>query len=446
VFSGGESRKRVAALLVSALLLLGLLPPVVAADKLKETAIQMGDTHAAYGEAVTFRSWLYRPLATDNEKYLSGMTVTYKIDGAPVGTAVTNPAGSNQNRDPESGLSELPFRVQLPPGYYTVEASFAGDAKYDATATRSTLVVEGPVRIATQLDLVNVSGAPGGTATLTAWLKDQSGNPVPQQPVTFAVGGVAAGSAVTDTSGMARLAYNVGATPGSYPVTAAFAGSPTYFASTASATLTVVMPSKIATSLTLQNAAGNPGTTIMLQAALRDQNGQGLTGQAVTFSVDGVVVGSALTTQGLAQLAYPISATAAEGVHALTAAFAGDAQYDPASQAGALTIVVPKPTSITIGSAYGQTGDTITLRSWLQGNGQYLSGQTVEYYVNGSLVGSAVTNANGAALPGTYLYGQSEFLYVVNLPAGTYELKARFAGNVNYKECFQVSTLQVAAP
>jgi hypothetical protein len=62
-------------------------------------------------------------------------------------------------------------------------------------------------------------------------------------------------------------------------------------------------------------------------------------GKSITFTVDGLTVGSGVTNRkGVASVSYTISATAALGAHPITAAFAGDTTDKAANGAGILTV------------------------------------------------------------------------------------------------------------
>ncbi|HET7034120.1 MAG TPA: MBG domain-containing protein [Thermomicrobiaceae bacterium] len=100
----------------------------------------------------------------------------------------------------------------------------------------------------TNLTAVSGSGTYGGSATLTATLKDTNGNPLPGKTISFSLNGTAVGTtATTDGSGVATLSsvslsgidadvYHPGANSG---VTATFAGDAAYSGSAASGDLTV---------------------------------------------------------------------------------------------------------------------------------------------------------------------------------------------------------------
>jgi len=140
------------------------------------------------------------------------------------------------------------------------------------------------------------SGTYGGTTTLTATLT-VGGAPLSGQTVTFALNGqpFSGNTAVTDSSGVATLS-NVslaGINAGTYPIAigASFAGDTNYLSSSGTGTLTV---NQASTGLAVDPASGTYGGTTTLTATLT-AGGVGVANQTVTFTLNGISVGSATT-------------------------------------------------------------------------------------------------------------------------------------------------------
>ncbi|MGQ9486474.1 MAG: Ig-like domain-containing protein [Armatimonadota bacterium] len=87
------------------------------------------------------------------------------------------------------------------------------------------------------LDLDNASGTVGQFASLTATLRRVSDNaPLAGKTITFTVDGTNAGSANTNSSGVATRSWTVNTgVLGNRPMSASFAGDSTYHSTTDSA-------------------------------------------------------------------------------------------------------------------------------------------------------------------------------------------------------------------
>ena len=115
----------------------------------------------------------------------------------------------------------------------------------------------------------------------------------------------------------------------------------------------------VATELTVAAAGGTYGGSATLSAALT-ANGAGVGGKTISFSVDGVGVGSATTNaSGVASLLVARPA----GSYAIEASFAGDSAYGPSTGSNTLTVAkanasisVDGYTGVYDGDAHGATG------------------------------------------------------------------------------------------
>ena len=164
---------------------------------------------------------------------VSGRTVTFKVNGTSVGTAVTN----------SSGVASRAYTIPsgTTTGSKTLNAAFAGDTACKPCSASSTLVVT--TTTATSMYVYNVTAKPGQTVTLRAILARKSdGKAIPGKTVTFKVNGVTIGTATTDAAGVATRAYSIGASAatGTRPIAVTFAGDSTWSPGSASGTLSIV--------------------------------------------------------------------------------------------------------------------------------------------------------------------------------------------------------------
>ncbi len=275
----------------------------------------------------------------------------------------------------------------------------------------------------------------GKALSLSARLRNALGLPLYLKSLDFKLDGVAVGSAVTNGNGVATLPlsnpaqYSVGA----HTVSVSFVGVPLLLsASSGSATVTIT---KADTSLSMKSVSGVFGQTKPLSATLkRKTDGALLSGQTITFSIDGTQVGQGTTDgTGIATLNYKIEDTLAIGAHTLTASFAGDGSHNPSSLNGTLTTTI-ESTKITASSVSGAVGSVVKLIGKLKRNsdGKYLAGKTLSISVDGMDVGTVVTDANGV--------GTLSYTIPSGLAVGVHTVSYAFAGDTQYSASANTTT------
>lgn len=290
---------------------------------------------------------------------------------------------------------------------------------------------------ASSLTVPDASGQLGGTVSLAARLTN-SGAPVVGREVTFTVEGAVAGSGVTDTAGWARLDYvipDAGGT-GMRSIQADFAGDASFGAATGSGTLHVL---RTDTGLYALDRTGAIGSTCFLKGYLfRWTDRARLPGRAITFSLDGTIVGTASTVgQGPAVLPYVIEDGLGAGDRAIAADWAGDGLYGPSAATatlkampGRIYIWVLQPRTASVGGA-------VYLRAYVRSLPHYTwkAGLPIVFSVDGTEVGTVVTNAAGRAF----------LLYVVppDAAVGDHPFTCSFAGNAAYEPTEQGGILTV---
>jgi hypothetical protein len=176
---------------------------------------------------------------------------------------------------------------------------------------------------------------------------------------------------------------------------------------------------------------------VELRASL-SSNGQPVVGQSVTFRLGLRVVGRARTdSTGEATLTnVRLSRLELKNYLAKTVVvFRGNAHLKAAVRRGPLT-VGQAATTLTGVTGSGVYGGTATVSAVLRSNGAVVSGKTVSFVLDGRIVGTGTTDANGEArLSGVALTG---------LDAGAQGIEARFAGNSDFLEAIATGTLTIA--
>jgi hypothetical protein len=260
---------------------------------------------------------------------LAGREVQFAFDGFVLyGSYFTDPTGRAK--------LVLYLDEGMAIGTHAITTFFAGDnSTFAPVTTNSTLTItRGDVKIKT----ASVSGHPGDTKTLTATLTNATSTPLPGQVMTFKLAGNAVGTATTDASGAASYAYHIPTNlpEGIYPTAVDFAGNADHLAGTTAGKLTVT---KSTVKLTVTSVSGHPGASVVLTAKLLDYLSAPLSGATLTFSVNGVAAGSAVTdSAGVAHRSYAIPAATPLGTYLIGAAFAGDGGHLALSKTGNLTV------------------------------------------------------------------------------------------------------------
>lgn len=259
---------------------------------------------------------------------------------------------------------------------------------------------------ATVLTVGASTAAINGSATLTAELQSSSGTPLVGKTITFALNGVNAGTATTDSTGAATLpGVALGGTPaGTYAgaITASFAGDPDAASASGTGTLTVQKELQALTiapvvPLTYGTAPFSPSITA------------GASGQPVVLTGAGACLASGTT----------VTITSA-GVCTITATQAGDATYEPAAATLAVSVAPAALTITTVSTSrpYGAPNPPFTVTAAGLVNGDSLA----------SLQGTPVfvTNATSTSPVGAYPVTPGGWLstnYAITFVPGTLDVQ-----------------------
>jgi len=193
------------------------------------------NTSATSGE-VTDPVTLQAVLLDDQGGAVAGRQVQFFLDGGttPIATATTDTSGVAQSTYTfAAGMSNVRS--------HTIVASFAGDSLFNAsTSSASTLTIN---KETTALTYTGPSSSrPASSPTVSAVLKDDSGDPVAGKSVTFRLGETDdTCSVMTNSSGVASCTIHLDEKPGSYQMIVTFAGDPDYSSSLSSTAFTIGM-------------------------------------------------------------------------------------------------------------------------------------------------------------------------------------------------------------
>ncbi len=269
----------------------------------------------------------------------------------------------------------------------------------------------------------------GQAVTFTASVSAASGTSTPTGTVTFLDGGSPIGTG-TLSGGVATFTTSV-LSAGNHTITTSYGGNGSFSGSTGSLMGNPQVVNKANTTTTVTSSA-NPlmfGQSVTFTAtASAVTPGAGTLTGTVTFLDGGNAIGTAMLSGGMATLT-----TSALGIgnRTITTTYGGDGNFN--GSAGSFTgnplVVNPAITTTTVGVSPGtvQYSDYTSFSATVNpasAGGQTLMG-TVQFYLNGSAVGSAVPISSAGVATLSQLQ--------LTPPAGTYPVNAVFSStNANF--------------
>ena len=340
--------------------------PVIKRNKLMYLTASSGTVYVGANVLLT---------ATYVDEYnipIEDATVTFKNGATTLGTAVTNSNGV---------------------AVYTWETSTSGSASLTAVCSTvvseavSVSVVNPPSPSSVGLSCDKEYIVKNKSVSLTAIVKDSNNTPIPNQTVTFKVGGTSIDTAPTNAIGIASITY----TPTS--------------AGTVSLTATAGSVTSSSVSLRVKNNNTTNSVTLTAQPnpALVDVAVK-VTATALDSDNDPVPNRNVYMNGGL------LGVTGDDGKFEQTLTFSSTGTY-PMSMSidnknGSVNIVVIEPSPVPIVSyvslvsdkASCTLGDNVGLTATvLDQNDAPMSGETVTFKLNGNSIGTGVTDSNGEA-------------------------------------------------
>ncbi len=321
-------------------------------------------------------------------------TVTFTWDG---GTGIVVPLGG----DGRASLAlPLPGAALPGAGAHTVTATYSGDANYGAPSAAPFTVTVG--KAATSTALTVSAGAP--MAAAVTLLAPASGTP--SGAVQFFQNGAPVGTAPLAAVGTSFVATLLApAQSGNF--WAVYQGDANC---AGSASQLVTLTNGVQVSLSSDTNPSPAGQPVVFTIKVSGTTGTTVPGGTVQLTADGVSLGSAALTGGLATL---VATSLEVGSHTIVASYSGDSVYSGAT-ANLVQVVNKAAPSLTLTAdpAASVFGQTVTLTAQLG-----LASGTVQFLDGTASLGSAQA-ASGTAT-----------LTVSNLAAGTHSLTASWAGD-----------------
>ncbi|HVB08780.1 MAG TPA: Ig-like domain-containing protein [Bacillota bacterium] len=400
----------------------------------KLTAVYAGDTDFATSTSPAV-SQVVNPAATTitltapaSVTYGNSLTMSAQVSAAPPGTGVpsglvtfydgTAPLGSFMVTG--SGTAVLTVIPAVAGVTHTLTAVYAGSTDYaGSTSTPATVQVQ-PAPSSTAVASSPNPSVYGQPVTLTATVTSAAGPSSPTGSVTFYDGSTSLGTGTLSGDKATLTTSDLGA--GAHSITAVYGGDADFAASTSTAVSQTVSPDSTTTTLA---SGANPSVfgqpvTLTVSVAVSPPGAGAPTG-TVTFTDGSATLGSATLSGGTATFT---TSSLSVGSHAITATYAGDANFTGGTSGSLAQVVNQAATGTTLSSSadpsvYGQ-GITLTATVAVTAPGAGSPSGSVTFYDGSTSLGTAPLSAGAA----TYTTS--------SLAVGSHALSAVFSGDTSF--------------
>ena len=339
------------------------------------TTVSSNVNPASFGQPVTLTAFV------DSTYHFSsnGATVTFYDNGAPLGSSAI------------SGNAVSLTISSLATGVHSITANYAGDANLLSSTSAAFAQTVNQAAVSPTIALSSYSTVYGQSITMTSNVRPAYGG-TPTGTVTFwlnATTSLGTGAVINGTAQATTTAVPAG----SRSIYATYNGDANFASGSSLPTQLTVSQ---ATTTTVAAADINPqnyGQTVTLSATV--QSGGGTPTGTVTFLDGTTSLGTALLTNGAAQL--PVSSFAA-GSHAVTAKYSGDANFASSTSTVLTETVNPVATTTAVTSSLNPAtaGQPVTLSATVQaGSGLSVTG-SVTFLDGSTALGTATLSSNAA--------------------------------------------------
>jgi hypothetical protein len=374
-------------------------------SKANSTTVDMSSANATvFGQSVTFTATTN--VVSPGAGTPGGM-VTF-LDGATtLGTATLN------------GTGMATFTTStLAPSSHSITAMYAGNASFNASTSAATAQT---VSKANSTTLVISSVNPtvfGQSVTFTARVNAVSpGAGIPSGMVNFLDGATQIGTGTLNASGVATFQTPT-LSPGSHTISASYLGDADFNSgSSANLTQTVTKASTITILASLPNPSSF-GASVTFTATINVvAPGSGSPSGTVTFFDGATTLGTgALNAQDVATIS---TMTLILGFHAITATYAGDANFTGSTSITPVTQVVKTGTTTVVMSSLNPSnlGQNVTFTATVTAASGMPTG-TVNFFDGATLLGASVIGVGTVS--------------TTTLTSGTHTITAQYSGDPNF--------------
>ncbi|WP_408898555.1 Ig-like domain repeat protein [Nocardioides sp. R1-1] len=344
-------------------------------------------------------------------------TVLFNVDGSDFGAPVPLSGGQATS----AALSTLGL------GSHTVRATYSGSGDHTgSTSSEVTFRVREPLLGTSTASSVSPANAVHGQpVTLSASVSTGAGTPTGD--VVFTVDGAEVGRAGVGADGNAAVVVT-DLPVGSNAVVATYTGDDVYAGSAAAPRTVTVAKASVAVALDASDDTTVSGEAVSFTATVAvEAPGGGTPGGTVQLLVDGTAVGDPVALDSGVAVFPPVT-TLRAGTHTVEARYAGSSAYQAGSDQRE-QVVAPADTGTVVQaspspSVQDQTVQlTASVAALSPGSGSPTG--TVTFLAGDEILGAAPLEAAAS--------GSTATLDVDDLPPGTHQLTARFAGDGDYR-------------
>jgi len=348
------------------------------------TAVSSSSASSVFGTSVTFTAAV--AAVAPGSGTPSG-TVQFAVDGTNLGTAVTLAGGVATS----IGISTLNVGNHPVTATYTATGSFSG-----STATLAGGQTVTPASTTTAVASSVNPSVFGQSATFTATVTSPGGTV--NGTVQFSVDASPFGPPVTLVAGVATSPATLALTVGIHTVSASYAATTNFSASSGSLNGgQVVNKANTTTALSSSQNPSSFGQSVTFTATVNaTAPGAGTLTGTVQFKVDGVNLGTPVTLTG-GSATSPATTTLAVGTRVITADYSGDTGFNTST--GTMNQGVGANASATVIASSSNPsvfGQSVSFTATVVGSGGTPTG-TVQFTVDGSNLGGPVPVTGGVA-------------------------------------------------
>jgi Bacterial Ig-like domain (group 3)/Right handed beta helix region len=361
-----------------------------------------------------------RATATVHVNSFNFGTVNLSVSGLPAGVTASfsSPSLNSGFSILTLSASSTSTSAKIPVTLWAVSGDRVHNATFNLTVNPNPSVVGTITALTTSASSI----AQNSPVTMTATVTTTSGSTVPTGSITFYDGGTALGTG-TLSSGVATITTST-LPVGNDSLTAVYAGTSTFNASTSSAVDVTVNSASVNSTTTLSASATSvtQNSPVTLTAVVKATTGTSAPTGSVTFYNGSTTIGTANLSGGSASIS---SASLPVGSDSITAVYSGTASI-ASSTSNAVTVsvnsaVVSTTTSLSASTSTITQGALVTFTATVaQSSGTTIPTGSVSFYNGTALLGSA-SLASGVASISTSA-----------LPSGTVSVSAAYSGAVAF--------------
>jgi hypothetical protein len=388
---------------------LGYVPHNLTAKPTATTIDNVSGT-ATFGGPATLTATLNSVTGTG----LAGKVLSFTLDGAFAGTAVTDSSGV-------ATLTGVPQSDTAGTDTGGIVASFAGDSLNKLSQNSGDLVVTQSSTTTTLTSSANPSVS-GQSVTFTATVAAVSPNSgTPTGTVTFEDSGTQIGTGTLSSSGVATFSDSSLAV-GTQSITAVYSGDTNFTTSTSSVLSQVVLQASTTTLTSSPNPSVH-GQSVTFTATVAPSSATGSTPTGtVTFMEGTTTLGTGTLSSGVATFS---TSSLAVGTNSITAVYSGDTTYGTSTSTAVSQVVnmASTTTSLTSSPSTSDYGQSVTFTATVgpESPGVGVPTGTVTFMNGTTTLGTGTLSSTGVATFSTS-----------SLAVGTQSITAAYGGDTNF--------------